>query len=93
MRASLFHFLVVMIVVSSLDAVAQPGPGIVVQGKFGGLIFGFDIDPNCSLTPTGCDAAMPSAIVVRASSSASKREHAAAAPSMPVDPVMCQPRS
>jgi hypothetical protein len=49
--------------------------------------------PNCSRRPTGCDAAMPSAIWVCCSSSFNRREHAAAAPSMPVDPVMCQPRS
>ena len=54
---------------------------------------GLVIDPNCSRTPTGCDAAMPSAIVVLSASSRSRRAHAAAAPSIPVDPVMCQPRS
>ena len=35
----------------------------------------------------------PSAIVVFASSSRSTRAQPAAAPSMPVEPVMCQPRS
>ncbi len=41
--------------------------------------------PNCSRTPMGCDAAMPSAIAVLSASRPSSRAHAAAAPSMPVD--------
>jgi len=49
--------------------------------------------PNCSRTPMGCEAAMPSAHAVFCSSSLSRRAHAAAAPSMPAEPVMCQPRS
>ena len=49
--------------------------------------------PNCSRMPTGCEAAMPSAIAVLPTSSFSSRAQAAAAPSVPVLPVMCQPRS
>jgi hypothetical protein len=37
--------------------------------------------------------AMPSAIVVLCSSRPSRRAQPAAAPSVPVEPVMCQPRS
>jgi hypothetical protein len=54
---------------------------------------GFVIEPNCSRMPIGCDAAMPSAMVVRSTSSERRRAQAAAAPSIPVEPVMCQPRS
>jgi hypothetical protein len=54
---------------------------------------GFVMVPNCSRIPMGCEAAMPSAIVVFASSRPRRRAHPAAAPSVPVEPVMCQPRS
>jgi len=53
----------------------------------------FVMVPNCSRTPEGCDAAMPSAIAHRGPSKPSRRAHAAAAPSIPTEPVMCQPRS
>ena len=42
---------------------------------------------------TGCEAAMPSAIWVCWAERPSRREQAAAAPRVPVEPVMCQPRS
>src|SRR3954463_14918560 len=38
---------------------------------------GLLIDPNCSRTPTGCDAVMPRAIAVRSTSSDNSRAHAA----------------
>ena len=68
---------------------ADISPARAAPPTWNGLV----IDPNCSRTPTGCDAAMPSAMAVAFASSARMRAQAAAAPSMPVEPVMCQPRS
>ncbi len=51
----------------------------------------FVSEPNCTFSPTGCEAARPSAQVMRCSSSFSSRPIAAAAPNTPVEPVMCQP--
>ena len=68
---------------------AEVRPALAAPPGWNGLV----MVPNCSLKPIGCDAAIPKAIWVLATSKPSKRAQAAAAPTVPVEPVICQPRS
>jgi hypothetical protein len=51
------------------------------------------IEPKDSRSPTGCDAARPSARTISCSLSSNSLPTAAAEPNTPAVPVMCQPTS